>query len=241
MYDTRDETGRWNTNPYLISRVPPSTSRRVHADLPRKIWFQNRRQNDRRRSRPLDCPSSALMSSSSLMSDPPHDDDPKAHAGGDVHDELELEREAGDGDEERAAPADPPAAVHSAADAESADRTKDLTPDAPPEEAAESADAAEAVQEVVRVATSDSQHTAASDVLPSTDAQTADTAPTEISTQQTLSSARDASQPRTSWISNRRSASFVRNSVDYTPEVIDRKSTRLNSSHSGESRMPSSA
>jgi hypothetical protein len=55
----------------------------------------------------------------------------------------------------------------------------------------------------------------------STDAQTAEIAPTEVSNaRQTAPSAPGASQPRTSWISNRRSASFVRYSEDYAPEVI---------------------
>ncbi|KAF2643876.1 hypothetical protein P280DRAFT_466602 [Massarina eburnea CBS 473.64] len=164
-----------------------------------QIWFQNRRQNDRRRSRPLD--SSILMSSSSLMSDPPAEDETKAL---DVEERVELEQEAA---EERAEAADPPA-VDSAA--ESTDSTKATTEDAPTEEAA-----APGV---------DSQDAVALNAIPSTDAQAADTAdavPTEeVSSQQTLSSSQGASQPRTSWISNRRSASFVRNSEDYAPEFI---------------------
>lgn len=67
----------------------------------------------------------------------------------------------------------------------------------------------------------DSQTTADSITVASTDPRTADTAPTEISSsQQTLPSSQGAAQPRTSWISNRRSASFVRNSEDYAHETI---------------------
>jgi hypothetical protein len=54
----------------------------------------------------------------------------------------------------------------------------------------------------------------------STDPRTEDTAPTEASNTQTAPPTQNASQPRTSWISNRRSASFVRYSEDYAPEVI---------------------
>jgi hypothetical protein len=55
----------------------------------------------------------------------------------------------------------------------------------------------------------------------STDSQTQPTAPIDATnTQQTTQSSQGASQPRTSWISNRRSASFVRHSEDYAPEVI---------------------
>lgn len=55
----------------------------------------------------------------------------------------------------------------------------------------------------------------------STDPKTIDTAPTEAGiSQEPAPSAQGTSQPRTSWISNRRSASFVRYSEDYAPEVI---------------------
>ena len=54
----------------------------------------------------------------------------------------------------------------------------------------------------------------------SADPQTIDTAPTEISNSQQSASASQGAQPRTSWISNRRSASFVRSAEDYAPETI---------------------
>ncbi|KAF1962300.1 hypothetical protein CC80DRAFT_512540 [Byssothecium circinans] len=129
----------------------PKPDKATRADIESKVALGAREiQNDRRRSRPLDS-SSILMSSSSLMSDPPAEDETEAHDG--------------------------------------------------------------------EVAETESQDTVATNTIPSTDAPTADTAPTEISSQQTLSS-QGASQPRTSWISNRRSASFARNSEDYAPEVI---------------------
>lgn len=55
---------------------------------------------------------------------------------------------------------------------------------------------------------------------PCTDPQTLKMAPTEASGTQTAPASQDTSQPRTSWISNRRSASFVRCSEDYAPEII---------------------
>lgn len=55
---------------------------------------------------------------------------------------------------------------------------------------------------------------------PSTDPQTSDPASTEISNSQQSASASQSAQPPTSWISNRRSASFVRSADDYAPETI---------------------
>jgi hypothetical protein len=70
-------------------------------------------------------------------------------------------------------------------------------------------------------ATTDSPDTVESSNIPSTDPHTVETAPTEVnSSQQTLSSSQGVPQPRTSWISNRRSASFMRCSDDYAPETI---------------------
>lgn len=61
-----------------------------------------------------------------------------------------------------------------------------------------------------------------STIDPFTETQVADAAATTELTgsQQATSSSQTASQPRTSWISNRRSASFVRYSDDYAAEVI---------------------
>ena len=67
----------------------------------------------------------------------------------------------------------------------------------------------------------ETQTTAEPVLEPSIDPHSADTAPTEITnSQQSAPSSQGAPQPRTSWISNRRSASFVRCSEDYAPEVI---------------------
>jgi len=54
----------------------------------------------------------------------------------------------------------------------------------------------------------------------STDPQIPETAPTEASNTPPALPTQNTSQARTSWISNRRSASFVRYSEDYAPEVI---------------------
>lgn len=79
----------------------------------------------------------------------------------------------------------------------------------------------ETVQESTETVKSDSQTTVDSAPIPSTDPQTADTAPTEVgSSQQPTTATRGASQSRSNWISNRRSASFMRCSDDYAPEVI---------------------
>lgn len=102
-----------------------------------------------------------------------------------------------------------------------------------PEESAVTAEA-EPTEEVASIASteliktttaeeSDSQSTAESVAVPPadsipTDAPTVETAPSEISSQ-TLPSSQDASQPRNSWISNRRSASF-RYTEEYTHETI---------------------
>jgi len=58
-------------------------------------------------------------------------------------------------------------------------------------------------------------------VEPSTEVLDPENAPTELTnSQQAAPSSQGAPQPRTSWISNRRSASFVRSLEDYTSEVI---------------------
>jgi hypothetical protein len=68
----------------------------------------------------------------------------------------------------------------------------------------------------------ESQITIESAAEASVDPCTLETAPTEVTNSQlTAPSSQGASQPRTSWISNRRSASFMRHSDDYTHEVID--------------------
>ena len=67
----------------------------------------------------------------------------------------------------------------------------------------------------------ETQTTTASTVEPSIEPHTAETALTEASvSQQTALTSQGASQSRTSWISNRRSASFLRYNDNYAPEII---------------------
>ncbi|KAF2733930.1 hypothetical protein EJ04DRAFT_467486 [Polyplosphaeria fusca] len=144
-----------------------------------QIWFQNKRQNDRRRSRPLDYSSTSLLSSSD-MSDPVTED------GCDVH---EVENDGIEHQQEDATEPD----VQPEAKLQTVEETVSKTePDLP-----RTSDTAE------------SQHTEESMTVPSTDPQTIETAPTELnSSQQTVPCSQGASQSHTSWISNRRSASF---------------------------------
>ncbi|ORY14418.1 hypothetical protein BCR34DRAFT_623348 [Clohesyomyces aquaticus] len=154
-----------------------------------QIWFQNKRQNDRRRSRPLDSSSSHLHlpSSSSNMSDSPTDED--------VH-VNEVDDEAA----EVSAQASPTAEAR-----EQPDSTQGATKDH------ESNDL-ELTPAKSDAQNTDSQDTVESSTIPSTDPQTIETLPSEISnSQQSLSSSQGASQSNTSsWISNRRSASSMR-------------------------------
>ena len=78
----------------------------------------------------------------------------------------------------------------------------------------------QAAEETTAAAESDTWTTTQPRLEPSTDPGTIDTAPTEISNSQQSASASQGAQPRTSWISNRRSASFVRSAEDYAPETI---------------------
>ncbi|KAF7573506.1 Homeodomain-containing transcription factor [Pyrenophora tritici-repentis] len=161
-----------------------------------QIWFQNKRQNERRRSRPLEPSSTAsLMSSSSTMSDPPTEDETVAIARNiDTLPELE---------EEECPKSDPP--EHPA--------TPELTSD-------ETIPEPRTVDTTVS-ATAERENVNEAVVEPSTEVLKSETAPTELAnSQRTAPSSQGAPQPRTSWISNRRSASFVRSLEDYTPEVI---------------------
>jgi hypothetical protein len=94
--------------------------------------------------------------------------------------------------------------------------------DAPAQPTTPEATSDETVPEtqVATVVESETQITTQPTIEPSTDPQTIDTAPTEISNSQQSASASQGAQPRTSWISNRRSASFVRSAEDYAPETI---------------------
>ncbi|KZM22048.1 Homeobox protein yox1 [Ascochyta rabiei] len=183
---------------YLINSKPDKAAR---LEIVRKvalgekevqIWFQNKRQNDRRRSRPLEPSSSAsLMSSSSNMSDPATEDE-HARDGGSAP-EPETEAPKTDAPERATTP--------EAASNETALKTQ-------------------AVGEATAVIENDTPTTTQPTVEPSPAAQTVDTAPAEISNSQQSASASQGAQPRTSWISNRRSASFVRSAEDYAPETI---------------------
>ncbi|KAI4665214.1 uncharacterized protein J4E88_010539 [Alternaria novae-zelandiae] len=161
-----------------------------------QIWFQNKRQNDRRRSRPLEPSSTAsLMSSSSTMSDPPTEDETVAIP-------RNIDNAPGPKDADECPRSDPPEQP----------ATPELTSDETiPEprtiDTAFSANEPENANEVV--------------AEPSTETQNTENASAEISnSQQAAPSSQGAAQQRTSWISNRRSASFVRYLDDYTPEVI---------------------
>ncbi|KAL5392388.1 hypothetical protein DPSP01_000898 [Paraphaeosphaeria sporulosa] len=197
-----------------------------------QIWFQNKRQNDRRRARPVDHPSTLpLMSSSSTMSDPPVPEEMNAHD--DAIPEPEHARDATPHDGEIAEPpADVAEPAQPADSEESFEETRqnrkveDATVFA---ELVESSHAGsghdraiseEAVAESPEPAKTESQATADSTVVPSTDPHTIDTAPTELSSSQQNASSQGGSQSRTNWISNRRSASFMRSADDYAPETI---------------------
>tara|TARA_R110002003_G_scaffold2071_1_gene23993 strand:+ start:7966 stop:9327 length:1362 start_codon:yes stop_codon:yes gene_type:complete len=90
-----------------------------------------------------------------------------------------------------------------------------------PETRPEEKTAADVVEPEPTAATEPTAEASPEEVETPTISQTAEAAPTEASNaQQITSTSQGASQPRTSWISNRRSASFVRYSEDYAPEVI---------------------
>lgn len=161
------------------------------------------------------------MSSSSTMSDPPVPEETNAH-----HDALPALEHAHD-----ATPpgqiAEPPAEVtnlptNPAEPAESAELLQEAHPDPKGEDATEHARAVseEAVADSPEPVKPASQATVESTAVPSTDPHTVDTAPTELSSSQQNASSQGGSQSRTNWISNRRSASFMRSADDYAPETI---------------------
>lgn len=125
------------------------------------------------------------------MSDPATDDD---HA---------LSRESGNAPEPEVPTTDAPAQP----------TTPEAISDEPEPEPQSTKDTTAAAED-------DTRATIQPSIDPSTDPQTIDTAPTEISNSQQSASASQGAQPRTSWISNRRSASFVRSAEDYAPETI---------------------
>ncbi|EOA90284.1 uncharacterized protein SETTUDRAFT_126230 [Exserohilum turcica Et28A] len=183
----------------------PKPSKAARLEIVRKvalgekevqIWFQNKRQNDRRRSRPLEPSSTAsFMSSSSTMSDPPTEDDVVA-----VSRRIDNDPDPKHSDEcPKSDPPEQPATPELTSDETIPEpRTIDTAVSAPAE----------------------SDHANEAAVEPSTEAQ-AETAPVEVTdSQQAVPCSQGAAQARTSWISNRRSASFVRCLEDYAPEVI---------------------
>ncbi|EMD60464.1 hypothetical protein GGP41_000782 [Bipolaris sorokiniana] len=161
-----------------------------------QIWFQNKRQNDRRRSRPIEPSSTAsFMSSSSTMSDPPTEDEVVA-----VARRIDNAPEPHESDEcPKSDPPEQPATPELTSDETIPEpRTIDtaVSPAAEPENANE----------------------AAVELL--SEAQTGIAPPQTTNSQQAVPLSQGPTQSRTSWISNRRSASFVRCLQDYTPEVI---------------------
>lgn len=159
------------------------------------------------------------------MSDPPIEEEPIAHDNAPVEadlthvatphrDDAEPQPAA-----ELAEPAEPAEPVEPAAPVQTADEQrveeKVQHSNESPKAASE-----EAVTDSPEPEKTESQATVESSVVPSTDPQTFDTAPTELSSSQQQISSQGASQSRTNWISNRRSASFMRSADDYTPEVI---------------------
>lgn len=157
-----------------------------------QIWFQNKRQNDRRRSRPLEPSSTAsLMSSSSTMSDPPTEEETRVRDPSSAPGHQEPE------DPADCPPSDPP--------------QRPLTPDPTSEEIVPDLHADDATKSI------------ATDSVPekTRDPQTAEADVADVSNSQHVApSSQNASQARTSWISNRRSASFIRYNEDYAPEMI---------------------
>ncbi|KAH7092063.1 hypothetical protein FB567DRAFT_516401 [Paraphoma chrysanthemicola] len=166
-----------------------------------QIWFQNRRQNDRRRSRPLEPSSSAsLMSSSSNMSDPPSEEESHAPS---------VEIAPGQKESENGSKEDQPVTPEPTAD--------EILPETRPEEHINASLAG--TEPSAAAAPTDDAPPAVTEAL--TKPQAADNTPADANnTQEPALSSQGASQSRTSWISNRRSASFVRCTEDYAAEVI---------------------
>ncbi|KAF2470190.1 uncharacterized protein BDR25DRAFT_262937 [Lindgomyces ingoldianus] len=173
-----------------------------------QIWFQNKRQNDRRRSRPLDNSSTPhLMSSSSTMSDPSTEEEGNLHGN---ENENENTEEQNYNEEE---------------------------PKLEQVEQVEIVEVASAgcrnINATIAPIAADSQGTVESITVASTDPRTIDTIPTELnSSQQTMASSQGTSQPRTSWISNRRSASFIRSQEEHLSDVTTAPTGTLKRAHS---------
>ncbi|KAF2203218.1 hypothetical protein GQ43DRAFT_438989 [Delitschia confertaspora ATCC 74209] len=158
-----------------------------------QVWFQNKRQNDRRRARPLNgdanSSDSAIMSSSSLSSDPAS---PEEHELNEPKSEQTERRES-------------VASKHSNEEIEEVDKHETTSAESPFQSEAA---VQEPVKEGAQATETDTQSTENLTVA-STDPQTVETAPTEPgSSQQTIPASQEASQPKPSYLANRRSASF---------------------------------
>ncbi|KAF2798195.1 hypothetical protein K505DRAFT_296985 [Melanomma pulvis-pyrius CBS 109.77] len=173
-----------------------------------QVWFQNTRQKDRRRQRPLEPSSSAsLMSSSSAMSDPVIEDANVRENENENNNDHEHEKEGTEEQSEEVTMSKP----------------EDLEPAVPSDDTVEESSGLEPAE----ATNQETQKAIEAIIVASTDHPTADTALTEpteptepSSSQQSLPSSQTTSQPRTSWISNRRSASFMRSNDDYASEII---------------------
>ncbi|KAH7132233.1 hypothetical protein B0J11DRAFT_481399 [Dendryphion nanum] len=179
-----------NTKPDKAARIE-IVSKVALGEKEVQIWFQNKRQNDRRRSRPLEPSSTAsFMSSSSNMSDPITEDESGLRDTEPAH--------AEDQNDESTKLNDP-------ADLEEAEVKPELDP---------------ASTSVPATATTTTATTAAPAESASAEKETSTTEATELNdSQQSQQLSHAAEKARTSWISNRRSASF-RCGDDYVPEVI---------------------
>lgn len=160
-----------------------------------QIWFQNKRQNDRRRSRPLGSAASPDgMSDSSLMSDPPSECGSSASENNNISPEQQQhepqQQDEGPATED----------VQTAVAIGNIPSTIAIGPDASSTVLCDS-------QSTVVSAT-----VPPSEAMPSIEAPTQETAPTEPSNTQTApfpsQDRAEKGELRDSWISNRRSASF---------------------------------
>lgn len=147
-----------------------------------------------------------------------------------------TEEEANVRDIEPQAPPKPESPLHKLAAEEHTGRELAATPKLNSDETAT------ATNEVAASAEVDTQATVAtidSTADASTTPHTTDTAPVEASTTQPAPPTQSTPQARTSWISNRRSASFVRCSEDYAPEVITFPNAPIKAEESPKSTEPS--
>jgi hypothetical protein len=152
------------------------------------------------------------------MSDPPLEEETSAPS-----DALPPPEHAHDATPHGEIAEHPAEATEPAESAEPAESLGATRPDQTVEEPKEHARAlsVETVAESPEPEKPEAQPDVDSSLIPSTDPHALDTAPTELSSsQQNAPSSQGASQSRTNWISNRRSASFMRSGDDYAQETI---------------------